>query len=147
MTITTHSPEETIALGKKIGARLRGGDVIAFRGDLGAGKTTMTRGIAVGMGLPDEVTSPTFALLNEYREEGVTPLCHFDMYRIGSSEELDAVGFYDCLEEGCAVAVEWSENIEDALPEDTVFIELKRIDDDTREIIITGDERFEDIGN
>lgn len=147
MQLTTHSPEETIALGEKIGSRLRGGDVIAFRGDLGAGKTTMTRGIAVGMGLPDEVTSPTFALLNEYREEGVTPLCHFDMYRIGSSDELDAVGFYDCLEQGCALAVEWSENIDDALPEGTVFVQLDRIDDSTRRITITGDERFEDIGN
>ena len=147
ITIITDSPAETIALGGRIGAKLKAGDVIAFRGDLGAGKTTMTRGIAQGMGLPDDVTSPTFALMNEYREEGVTPLAHFDMYRIGSSEELDAVGFYDRLDEGCVLAVEWSENIDDALPDNTIVIELSRVSDDRREITVIGDERFEDIGN
>ncbi len=146
MKIITRSADETIALGEKIGARLRGGDIVAFRGGLGAGKTTITRGISIGMGLGDEVTSPTFALMNEYRS-GSAALCHFDMYRIGSSEELDAVGFYDRLEEGAAVAVEWSENIADALPKGTIYIEITRIDDDSREINIIGDERFEDIGN
>lgn len=146
MKITTHSAAETVALGERIGARLHGGDVIAFRGGLGAGKTTMTRGISVGMGLGDEVTSPTFALMNEYRS-GADSLCHFDMYRIGSAEELDAIGFYERLEEGAVLAVEWSENIDEALPPQTIYIEIDRVGDDCREIEIIGDERFEDIGN
>lgn len=146
MKFITHSAAETISLGEQIGKRLRGGDIVAFRGGLGAGKTTMTRGISIGMGLGDEVISPTFALMNEYRVGGAA-LCHFDMYRIGSSEELDSVGFYERLEEGAALAVEWSENIEDALPKETIYIELTRIDDDSREIQLIGDERFEDISN
>ena len=87
--VITRSAAETVGLGKVIGERLRPGDVIAYRGGLGAGKTTITRGIAIGMGLGDEVSSPTFALVNDY-EGGSTQLCHFDMYRIGSEDELDA---------------------------------------------------------
>ncbi len=145
-TITTCSAAETVGLGKRIGAKLRAGDVIAYRGGLGAGKTTLTRGIAIGMGLGDEVTSPTFALVNVYEGEGV-PLCHFDMYRIGSEEELDAIGFYDYLEQGAALAVEWSENIENALPPGTVSIILERLSDNERRITINGDDRFDDIGD
>ncbi len=144
--IITHSPEETICLGEKIGALLKGGDCIAYRGDLGAGKTTLTRGISIGMGLGDEVTSPTFALVNEYRGEKIS-LCHFDMYRITSSADLETTGFYDYMEEDTVLAVEWSENIQEELPDDTVIIEISRIDDLTRKITINGDERFADIGN
>lgn len=148
MKIITRSAEETIALGKKIGGLLRGGDVIAYTGGLGAGKTTITRGISLGMGLGDEVSSPTFALVNEYRGEG-TPLYHFDMYRIGSAEELEAVGFYDYLESGGVIAVEWSENVAEELPENTVRIDIRRVSesDSAREITVTGDERFEAIGD
>lgn len=146
MTIITHSPEETIALGERIGALLRGGEVIAYRGGLGAGKTTITRGISLGMGLGDEVTSPTFALVNEYTG-GRLNLYHFDMYRITSAEDLETAGFYDFMNERSVIAAEWSENIADELPDDTIYIDIARIDDDTREITITGDERFEAIGN
>lgn len=146
MTIITHSPEETIALGERIGALLRGGEVIAYRGGLGAGKTTITRGISLGMGLGDEVTSPTFALVNEYTG-GRLNLYHFDMYRITSAEDLETAGFYDFMNERSVIAAEWSENIADELPDDTIYIDIARIDDDTREITITGDERFETIGN
>lgn len=146
MTIITHSPEETIALGERIGALLRGGEVIAYRGGLGAGKTTITRGISLGMGLGDEVTSPTFALVNEYTG-GRLNLYHFDMYRITSAEDLETAGFYDFMNERSVIAAEWSENIADELPDDTIYIDIARIDDDTREIKITGDERFEAIGN
>ena len=146
MTIITHSPEETIALGERIGALLRGGEVIAYRGGLGAGKTTITRGISLGMGLGDEVTSPTFALVNEYTG-GRLNLYHFDMYRITSAEDLETAGFYDFMNERSVIAAEWSENIADELPDDAIYIDIARIDDDTREITITGDERFEAIGD
>ena len=136
----THSPEETIEFGKEIGAKLRGGDVIAFVGGLGAGKTTFTRGLAIGMGLGDEVTSPTFALVNEYR--GKTNLYHFDMYRIMNAESLETTGFYDYMSEDNVLAIEWSENIMDCLDKSTIYITINRIDDDTREIIIDGGERF-----
>ena len=146
MTIITHSPDETIALGERIGALLRGGEVIAYRGGLGAGKTTITRGISLGMGLGDEVTSPTFALVNEYTG-GKLSLYHFDMYRITSAEDLETAGFYDFMNERSVIAAEWSENIADELPDDAIYIDIVRIDDDTREITITGDERFEAIGD
>ncbi len=135
----THSPEETIEFGKEIGAKLRGGDVIAFVGGLGAGKTTFTRGLAIGMGLGDEVTSPTFALVNEYR--GKINLYHFDMYRIMNAESLETTGFYDYMSDDNVLAIEWSENIKDCLDRNTIYITINRIDDDTREIIIDGGER------
>ncbi len=143
---TTHSPEETIAFAQKIGAKLKAGDVIAYLGDLGAGKTTFTRGLALGMGLPDVVTSPTFALVHEYSREGITPLIHFDMYRIVDENELETTGFYDYPMEECVFAVEWSENIASALPKNTIRITLERLGDEDRKIIIEGDERFADTG-
>ncbi|MBQ8514485.1 MAG: tRNA (adenosine(37)-N6)-threonylcarbamoyltransferase complex ATPase subunit type 1 TsaE [Ruminococcus sp.] len=143
----THTPEETIALAKRIGAQLRAGDCIAYYGDLGAGKTTFTRGLAQGMGLPDEVSSPTFAIVNEYHGQGALSLYHFDMYRIQSSDELETTGFYDYPMEESVFAVEWSENIEEAFPKDVIRIRIDRVDDDTRKITIEGDERFADSGN
>ncbi len=142
---TTHSADETIALGEKIGSRLVGGDIIAYRGGLGAGKTTITHGIAKGMGLKDDVSSPTFALVNEYR--GVTNLYHFDMYRINGGLDLETTGFYDYMDSDSVLAIEWSENIANELPENIITITISRIDDETREIEINGDERFDDLGN
>ena len=113
------------------------GTVIAYTGDLGAGKTAFTRGLARGLGCTGRVTSPTFTIVNEY-EGGRLPLFHFDMYRLGSSDELFDIGWEDYLVRGGVCAVEWSENIENALPESTYFIEINRIDDTTREIIIRG---------
>ena len=140
-TYKSSSAEETIALGRKIGERLRGGDVIAFSGGLGAGKTTMTRGIALGMGLRDEVSSPTFALVNEYR--GKLRLCHFDMYRITGALDLESTGFFDYLSDDCVIAIEWSENIADELPDGYITIEFSQISGETREITVIGDERFD----
>lgn len=140
LCVVTHSPEETIEFAKTIGQKLHGGDIIAYRGGLGAGKTTFTRGLAIGMGLPDEVTSPTFALVNEYR--GKTNLYHFDMYRIMSSENLETTGFFDYMNDDNVLAIEWSENIEDSLPKSTVLITFERIDDDTRQITVNGGNRF-----
>lgn len=140
LRVITHSAQETIDFAKTIGEKLRGGDIIAYQGGLGAGKTTFTRGLAIGMGLPDDVTSPTFALVNEYR--GKTNLYHFDMYRIMSSESLETTGFYDYMNDDNVLAVEWSENIEDALPDNTIIITLERIDDETRKITVDGGKRF-----
>jgi len=145
----TNSAAETIALGEKIGGLLKGGDLIAYSGDLGAGKTTITRGISIGMGLGDEVTSPTFALVNEYRGVGLS-LIHFDMYRINSSADLETTGFFDYMDEDSVLAVEWSENIADEIPDNAIRIDIQRVDDDTRVITIEtydGDDRFENIGN
>ncbi len=136
----THSPEETIEFAKEIGSKLKGGDIVAYIGGLGAGKTTFTRGLAMGMGLDDEVTSPTFALVNEYR--GKVNLYHFDMYRIMNAESLETTGFYDYISDDNILVIEWSENIKDALEENTIYITINRIDDQTREIIIDGGERF-----
>lgn len=148
-TYRTASPEQTIALGREIGKCLHGGDVIAYRGGLGAGKTTITRGISEGLGLGDEVTSPTFALVNEYRKTDCKlSLIHFDMYRITSGEDLETTGFFDYMDEDTVLAVEWSENIDDDLPDDCIRITINRISDDERELTIEtcgGDDRFENI--
>ncbi|HOF68105.1 MAG TPA: tRNA (adenosine(37)-N6)-threonylcarbamoyltransferase complex ATPase subunit type 1 TsaE, partial [Ruminococcus sp.] len=120
---------------KKLGSMLHAGDIIAYKGGLGAGKTTFTRGLAIGLGLGDNVFSPTFSLVNEYKGKNIS-LYHFDMYRISGEDDLESTGFYDYPFEDNIVAVEWSENIADFLPENTIYITISRIDDDTREIII-----------
>ena len=141
MTYISHSPEETIAFAQKVGKLLRKGDMIAYRGGLGAGKTTFTRGLAVGLGLPDNVTSPTYAIVNEYRGEEIS-LYHFDMYRIEGGEELESTGFCDYPREESVFAVEWSENIAEELPDDTIYIDIENVDESTRKITVSGDERF-----
>ena len=146
ITVTTSSAEETIAFAEKIGAMLKGGDIIAYKGGLGAGKTTFTRGLAIGMGLPDEVSSPTFALVNEYRGKALT-LYHFDMYRIMNEEALETTGFYDYLSDDCVIAVEWSENIADCLPKNIITVTIENIGEDKRRIEVKGDERFDHFGN
>ena len=133
----TASPEETEQLGIVLGKRLQGGEVIAYRGGLGMGKTCFTRGLAAGLGYTGEVTSPTFALINEYLG-GRLPLYHFDMYRISGWEDLYSTGFFEYLEEGGVIAAEWSENIENALPENTITVSLKALGDEKREITIDG---------
>lgn len=144
----THSPEETIKLAQSLGKKLLGGDIIAYRGGLGAGKTTFTRGVAIGMGLGDEVYSPTFSLVNEYvAREASLRLVHFDMYRITGALDLETTGFFDYMDDDTVIACEWSENIEDELPDGCIIITIDRIDDDTREITVEGDERFADLGN
>lgn len=143
-TYTTHSPAETIALGEQIGKRLKGGEVIAYSGGLGVGKTTITRGISMGMGLGDEVTSPTFALVNEYAGKQRS-LCHFDMYRISGGLDLETTGFYDYLDGNNVLAVEWSENIADELPDGCIKIHIERTDDSTRVITLDADERMADM--
>ena len=144
MQITTHSADETQALGQKLASRLAPGDVIAYFGDLGAGKTAFTRGLAQGLGITDPVTSPTYTIVNEYLY-GRIPLFHFDMYRLSSSDELIDFGWEDYLSRGGVCAVEWSENVEDAL-QDAIRVTIEKDADepDTRHITITGGPRFED---
>ena len=146
MQITTHSADETQALGQRLAKRLLPGDVIAYFGDLGAGKTALTRGIAQGLGVTDLVTSPTYTIVNEYLT-GRIPLFHFDMYRLGSSDELFDIGWEDYLARGGVCAVEWSENVEDAL-RDAIHITIEKdpLEPDTRRIPIEGGSRFEAAG-
>lgn len=141
----TNSPKETIEFGQKVGSLLKGGEIIAYKGSMGAGKTTFTRGLCVGMGLEDQVTSPTFALVNEYR--GKITLYHFDMYRIMSADDLETTGFYDYISDDSVLAVEWSENIEGCLPDNTIYITIERLDENRRKITIEGDNRFDNLRN
>lgn len=137
MKIITHSEAETSALGIRIAAELSDGDVIAFYGDLGAGKTHLISAIAKGLGFEGETSSPTFSIVNEYIG-GRLPLYHFDMYRISGWEDLYSTGFFDYLDNGGIAAVEWSENIEAALPENSIRITIKTASENVREIEITG---------
>lgn len=146
MKFITRSAEETVALAEKIGKLLKGGEIIAYRGGLGAGKTTFTRGLAIGFGAGDVATSPTFTIVNEYAA-GDKRLCHFDMYRISGEADLETTGFYDQMTEDAVIAVEWSENIEFALPDGTIYIEFTPLGEEVREIEITGDDRFDNIGD
>ncbi len=146
MRIITHSPEETIAAAEKIGSRLRAGDIIAYKGGLGAGKTTFTRGIAIGMGLGDNVCSPTYALVNEYKGDKIS-LYHFDMYRIESDGDLESTGFYDYPFENNVAAIEWSENIDEFLPSAAIYITINVLNENEREIVIEDGGRFADSWN
>ena len=136
MEYITHGPEETERLGAALGAILPPGMVIAYEGDLGAGKTAFTRGLAKGLGCTDLVTSPTYTIVNEYRS-GRIPLFHFDMYRLASSEDLWDIGWEDYLEQGGICAVEWSENIADAL-ENPLRITISRLGEELRKITMEG---------
>ncbi len=138
MEVISNSPQETEALGEKLAARLSPGDIIAFSGDLGSGKTAFTRGLAKGLGIEERVTSPTFTIVNEY-EGGRLPLFHFDMYRLGSSDELFDIGWEDYLARGGVCAVEWSEIVDDALEGDVIRVDIRRGAEDSQRIItITG---------
>lgn len=128
----SESPEKTEQLGRAIAKNLKGNEVIAMFGGLGMGKTALTRGIAAGLGAPDCVSSPTFALVNEY--DGRCKIYHFDMYRINGIDDLYAIGFFDYLDSGVLV-IEWSENIVDALPEESIIIKLEHGEDENSRII------------
>ena len=136
MQVITSSPEETEVLGQRLGAALHGGAVIAYHGGLGAGKTAFTRGLARGLGSQMRVTSPTYTIVNEY-PDGRLPLFHFDMYRLRSSEDLFDIGWEDYLERGGVCAVEWSENVADAL-DGAIWITIEKTGDDSRKITIEG---------
>ena len=146
MQIQTHSPEETEAVGRKLAAQLRPGDVLAYYGDLGAGKTAFTRGLAAGLGVTEPVTSPTYTIVDEYLS-GRLPLFHFDMYRLGSADELFDIGWEDYLARGGICAVEWSENVEEALTGALrITITKDSADENVRTITIEGGARFANLG-
>lgn len=133
----THSRAETVALGKKIAARLPAGALIAFTGGLGAGKTAFCQGLAEGLGCTDPVSSPTFAIVNYYR--GPRPFAHFDLYRIHTEEDLCAAGFYDYLDQGAVIAAEWSENCAELLAQERpINIQIEPLDAATRRITVEG---------
>ena len=120
---TTHSAQETTALGAIFAKDCRAGDVLAFFGGMGMGKTAFIKGLAKGLGISADVTSPTFSLVNEYRGEACN-LYHFDMYRIETWEDLYSTGYFDYLDTDAVLAIEWSENIENALPENATYIKI-----------------------
>ena len=136
MQFITKSPEETERLGERLGKMLRGGEVIAYLGDLGAGKTAFTRGLARGLGISMRVTSPTYTIVNEYTG-GRLPLFHFDMYRLGSAEELFDIGWEDYLARDGVCAVEWSENVQEAM-QGAITVRMEKRSENTRCIRIEG---------
>ena len=143
MEFITNSPIETEQVGAALAARLMPGDVIAYEGDLGAGKTAFTRGLARGLGIEDPVTSPTYTIVNEYLS-GRLPLFHFDMYRLSSVDDLFDIGWEDYLERGGICAVEWSENVAEAMA-DAIRVKIEKTGDESRRITIAGGDRFENI--
>ena len=145
MEIVTNSPAETEAAGADLAARLTPGSVIAFTGDLGAGKTAFTRGLARGLGVEERVTSPTFTIVNEY-EGGRLPLFHFDMYRLSSADELFDIGWEDFLRRGGVCAVEWSETVRDALEPDTIYVDIRRGAEDNQRILTLHGPGLDDLG-
>ena len=136
MDYVSHSEAETEALGRRLAAVLVPGAVVAYRGDLGMGKTAFTRGLARGLGYEGRVTSPTFTIVNEY-EGGGLPLFHFDMYRLEDAGDLFDIGWEDYLDREGVCAVEWSERVEEALPEDAVTVSFARCPEEENWRVIT----------
>ena len=142
MEFFTNSPEETEQLGCALGKLLPAGAILAYEGDLGAGKTAFTRGLARGLGATEPVTSPTYTIVNEYLS-GRLPLFHFDMYRLSSADDLWDIGWEDYLDRNGVCAVEWSENVMDAM-EDAMVIRIEKLGEETRRITIEGGEELAD---
>ena len=142
MEFITHSPEETEKIGEALAKSLQPGTILAYRGDLGAGKTAFTRGLARGLGCKETVTSPTYTIVNEYLG-GRLPLFHFDMYRLASSDDLWDIGWEDYLDREGVCAVEWSENVSDAM-ENAVTVTIEKLGETTRRITIEGGQGYAD---
>ena len=143
MEYMTNAPEETEALGEKLGKLLRPGTVLAYLGDLGAGKTAFTRGLARGLGCREIVTSPTYTIVNEYLG-GRLPLFHFDMYRLASSDDLWDIGWEDYLDRQGVCAVEWSENVPEAMT-GALTVRIEKLGDTVRRITIDGGAEYADL--
>jgi tRNA threonylcarbamoyladenosine biosynthesis protein TsaE len=143
MEFLTHAPGETEAIGEALGRVLTAGTVLAYEGDLGAGKTAFTRGLARGLGAVEPVTSPTYTIVNEYLS-GRLPLFHFDMYRLRSSDDLFDIGWEDYLDRGGVCAVEWSENVSDAM-DGAIRIRIEKCGDEDRRITIEGGNSLADL--
>ncbi len=136
MQFLTYTPEQTEEVGQRLGETMRGGEVIAYIGGLGAGKTAFTRGLARGLGIRMRVTSPTYTIVNEYLD-GRLPLFHFDMYRLDSSDDLFDIGWEDYLRRGGVCAVEWSENVSDVM-DGAITVKIEKLSDEERCITIEG---------
>ena len=143
MEYMTNAPEETEALGEKLGKLLRPGTVLAYLGDLGAGKTAFARGLARGLGCRETVTSPTYTIVNEYLG-GRLPLFHFDMYRLTSSDDLWDIGWEDYLDRQGVCAVEWSENVPEAMT-GALTVRIEKLGDTVRRITIDGGAEYADL--
>ena len=143
MEFITNSPEETEKVGAALGKILPPGTILAYRGDLGAGKTAFTRGLARGLGYSEPVTSPTYTIVNEYLG-GRLPLFHFDMYRLASSDDLWDIGWDDYLDRNGVCAVEWSENVEDAM-ENAIYVTIHKTGEASRRIEIEGGDHLADL--
>ena len=142
MVYRTENTAQTEALGQQLGRTLAPGSVVAFRGGLGMGKTAFTRGLARGLGCDEMVTSPTYTIVNEYLG-GRLPLFHFDMYRLRSADDLWDIGWEDYLDRGGVCAVEWSENVAEAM-EEAITVTIEKLGENTRRITIEGGEKFAD---
>ena len=140
MEFITNSPAETEKIGAALGQVIPAGSILAYRGDLGAGKTAFTRGLARGLGTAEMVTSPTYTIVNEYLG-GRLPLFHFDMYRLRSSDDLFDIGWDDYLDRCGVCAVEWSENVDDAM-EDAIYVTIEKLGENARRITIEGGENL-----
>lgn len=140
ITFVSNSVDETESFACDFAKKLLPGDIIAFKGGLGAGKTAFTRGLAKGLNCTGEVSSPTFALVHEY--SGDIPLFHFDMYRINNLDDLYTTGYFDYMDMNGIMAIEWSENIEFALEDNTIYVRIEVLDENSRKIIINGDDRL-----
>ena len=134
ITLFTNSPEETINLGKKLGSLLKGGEVLALVGDLAAGKTTFTRGLAVGLGLEDDIHSPTFTLVHEHI--GKNTLYHIDLYRLEGQAEMDSIGLDDYIYGRGVTVIEWADRLDETLPEETLFITISTDGDAGRRFLL-----------
>mgnify|MGYP000767294019 CR=1 FL=1 len=140
MEFHSHNEAETEAIGARLATVLNPGAVVAYLGDLGMGKTAFTRGLARGLGFTEAVTSPTYTIVNEYLG-GRLPLFHFDMYRLSSADDLFDIGWEDYLDRGGVCAVEWSERVDDAMPADTLWVDIARgTGESDRIITISGGE-------
>ena len=145
MTIETNSPEETFALGPKLGEQAKAGQIYTLNGDLGVGKTVFTQGIARGLGITEAVSSPTFTIVQVY-EEGRLPFYHFDVYRIGDIEEMEEIGYDDYFFGNGVCMIEWAELIEELIPENSIHVTIEKDLEkgfDYRRITITGLEGWE----
>jgi tRNA threonylcarbamoyladenosine biosynthesis protein TsaE len=141
VSIISSSPEETFFIGKIIGEHLTKGDVLALMGELGTGKTCFTHGVARGIGVPDgfPITSPSFTLINEYR--GRTNLYHFDLYRLQDSQDMEDLGYEEYLFGDGISVIEWADKMKDGLSEEALWISFKYLDENIREMVISGQKK------
>jgi len=138
LKLISDSREQTLEMGRLIGAILERGDIVALIGELGSGKTCLTQGMAKGLGVEENVpvVSPTFTLINEY--PGKIPLIHLDVYRLSGPRDLEDMGYEEYFEGGGIIVIEWAEKIRDILPAKTLFVSMRYIDENTREMILEG---------